>query len=52
MNNEKLESGYNLFFKCKSRSFLDFTEDITQFTTNYLDYIQKHKIFELNVRCQ
>ena len=49
MNSNIYESEYNMFFKCRATNFIEFTKDITDFTKNYLDYIQKHKIFELNV---
>ena len=49
MSSIHLDNDYDLFFKCKAANFTEFTEDINNFTLNYLDLIQKHKVFELNV---
>ena len=46
MSSIHLDNDYDLFFKCKAANFTEFTDN---FTLNYLDFIQKHKVFELNV---
>ncbi len=50
MNTIENDSEYNSFFKCRATNFKEFTDDILYFTNNYLEYIQKPKIFQLNVR--